>query len=137
MVFHYVLPLTGSIRILIATIRNLGMWPCPRCQIPLNRVHNMGMARDMLQRETMARVDDMQRRHAVNAAQRVIYKKNFLVNGALVERMLQDTSLVPTAVHVHLVIAENSLNSLIFHRMHSQIHCIPLVSTFSQCCFRI
>jgi hypothetical protein len=87
MVLHYVLPLTSSIRILIATIRNLGMCPCPRCLIPLNRVHNMGMARDMLQRETMARVDDLRRRNAVNAARRVIYEKNFLVNGAPVEKI--------------------------------------------------
>lgn len=97
----------------------------------------MGMARDMLQRETMARVDDTRRRNAVDAARRAIYELNFLVNSAAVERMLQDTSLVPTVVRVHLLTAKNNLNLLRFDRMHSQIDCIPLASTSFQCCFRI
>jgi hypothetical protein len=58
----------------------------------------MGMARDMIQRETMARVDNDQRRYSVNAARRVIYEKNFLVNSSGVENILRETSLVPTAV---------------------------------------
>jgi hypothetical protein len=58
----------------------------------------MGMARDMKQRVTMARVDNTQRRNVVDAARRVIYEKNFQVNSAGVENMLQDTSQVPTAV---------------------------------------
>jgi hypothetical protein len=135
MLLHYVLLITGNIRILIATIRNLGKCPCPHCLIPLNRVHNMGMARDMQQRETMARVDDMRRRNLIDAARRVIYEKNFRVNSTAVENMLQDTSLVPTAVCVHS--ENNFLNLLKFHRMHSPIGCIPLALTSSPCCFRI
>jgi hypothetical protein len=68
----------------------------------------MGMARDMQQRENMARVDDMRRRNIVDAARRVIYEKNFRVNSAAVERMLQDASLVPTAVRVHLITFEKT-----------------------------
>jgi len=98
----------------------------------------MGTARDMQQRETMARVDNMQRRNLVDAARRVIYEKNFRVNSAGVKNMLQDTSLVPTAVRVHLAISENNfLNLLKFHRTRSPTGCIPSALTSSPCCFRM
>jgi len=85
-------------RILIASIRNLGNCPCPRCLIPLSRVHNLGMPRDMMQRVTMARVDDSQRRSKICAARRIIYELNLQVNSAAVENLLQAVSLVPTVV---------------------------------------
>jgi hypothetical protein len=66
--------------------------------IPLNRVHNLGMSRDMAQRETLARVDDVQRRCTVSTARRLIYEKNLQVNSTAVENLLRETSLVPTAV---------------------------------------
>lgn len=86
------------IRILIATIRNLGRCPCPRCLITIDRVQNLGMARDMRQRETMAREDNIRRRNLIDAARKVIYERNFRVNSAGVEKMLRDMSLVPTVV---------------------------------------
>lgn len=91
--------MTCNARILIAGIRNLGKCPCPRCLIPLSDVYRLGMARDMTQRQTMARVDNVQRRSRVYAARKVIYEKNLQVNSAVVENMLQDMSLVPTAVN--------------------------------------
>lgn len=87
-------------RILIASIRNLGKCPCPRCLIPLSHVHNLGMARDRAQRVTMARVDDSQRRNLVSAARKFIYEKNLQVNSSAVENLLRGMSLVPTAVRV-------------------------------------
>jgi hypothetical protein len=103
--------IASNIRILIASIRNLGNCLCPHCLIPLSHVHNMGMARDMMQRETMARVDDIHRRSSVNAAQRVIYEKNFQVNSTGVENMLQDMSLVPTAAsYIHSLIYEKNID---------------------------
>lgn len=100
----------GNIRILIAAIRNLGKCPCPQCLIPLNRVHNLGMPRDMMQRETLARVDNLQRRNVVDAARRVIYDKNFQVNSTGVENILQATSLVPTAVCCAYSSKNNNIN---------------------------
>jgi hypothetical protein len=85
-------------RILIASIRNLGRCPCPRCLIPLDRVANMGMRRDMTQRESLARIDDVDRRGRVAAARKSIYEKNLSINGVGVKRLLQEDSLVPTAV---------------------------------------
>lgn len=58
------------------------------------------MPRDMSQREVMAHVDNVEQQGKVFAAQRLIYEKNSLVNGAAVEALLQDVSLVPTSVHL-------------------------------------
>lgn len=58
----------------------------------------MGMVRDMRQRKTSARVDDEDRRYRVVAARRAIYEKNYAVNSKAVNRLLQEDSLVLTAV---------------------------------------
>jgi hypothetical protein len=85
-------------RILIASIRNLGRCPCPRCLIPLDRVANMGMRRDMAQRGTLARMDDVKRRARIETAREKIYEKGYVVDSRAVEDLLQEDSLVPTAV---------------------------------------
>ena len=85
-------------RILIASIRNLGKCPCPRCLIPLAQVQCLGMARDMSRRVTLARKDNLERQGKVFAARRLIYEKNFLVNSSAVEALLRDESWVPTSV---------------------------------------
>jgi hypothetical protein len=87
-----------SDRILIASIRNLGRCPCPRCLIPLDRVSKMGMRRDMTQRRTLARIDDVKRRNCVETAREKIYEQGYVVNSRVVEDLLQGDSLVPTAV---------------------------------------
>jgi hypothetical protein len=66
--------------------------------IPLSRVHNLGKAMDMTQRVTMARMDDNQRRSKVSAARKLIYEKTLQVNSTAVEKLLRETSLVPTVV---------------------------------------
>ncbi|KAH7918336.1 hypothetical protein BV22DRAFT_1134671 [Leucogyrophana mollusca] len=83
-------------KILFACIRNRGGCPCPRCLIPLSRVHNLGMTRDMEQRRTLARVDDIHRRNAILNARKLIYEKGWAVDSAPVERILKPESLVPT-----------------------------------------
>jgi hypothetical protein len=56
------------------------------------------MARDMTQRVMMARVDDGSHQGKVYAARRLIYQKQYLINGAAIENLLKDQLLVPTAV---------------------------------------
>lgn len=85
-------------RILITSIQNLSKCPCPHCLIPLSRVHCLGMARDMLQRVTLACINNADRQGKVFAARRLIYKKNFLVTSSAIEAPLQDESWVPTSV---------------------------------------
>ncbi|KAH7904490.1 hypothetical protein BJ138DRAFT_1019091 [Hygrophoropsis aurantiaca] len=84
-------------KILLACIRNRGGCPCPRCLIPLSRVQNLGMARDMAQRRSLARVDDDRRRNAISNARNLIYEKGWAVSSAPVEKLLKADSLVPTA----------------------------------------
>ena len=52
----------------------------------------------MLQRESLARTDDVNRRSRVEAARKCIYEKNYAVNSRVVENLLREDSLVPTAV---------------------------------------
>lgn len=58
----------------------------------------MGNPRDMIQQKTLSQVDDIKRHNRVQAAHDLIYKKNYSVNSAPVERLLQEESLVPTMV---------------------------------------
>jgi hypothetical protein len=92
-------------RILLASIRNLGICPCPRCLIPLSRAHCFGMARDTAQRTAIVRVDNHTRQNKVYAARRLIYEKQYGVNSAAIQDLLKDESLVPTSVRVSLLLA--------------------------------
>jgi hypothetical protein len=61
----------------------------------------MGMRRDMTQRETLIRVDDLSRRNRVASAREIIYEKKYAVDSTAVENILRVDSLVPTAVRDH------------------------------------
>jgi hypothetical protein len=58
----------------------------------------MGMHGDMAQRRTLARIDDVKRRNRVETARKKIYEKGYVVDSTVVEDLLQEDSLVPTAV---------------------------------------
>jgi hypothetical protein len=95
---------TAADRILLASIRNMGICPCPRCLIPLSHAHCFGMARDTAQRTTIVRVDNQTRQNKVYAARRLIYEKQYRVNAAAIEGLLKDESLVATSVRVSLLL---------------------------------
>ena len=87
-------------RILLASIRNLGQCPCPRCLVQLSSVDKLGMRSDMRQRTVNARQDDIRRQSRVISARRLIYEKNHQVTSSAVEGLLKSESLVPTSVGV-------------------------------------
>jgi hypothetical protein len=123
-------------RILLASIRNLGMCPCPCCLVPLSCVHNLGMPRDTSQRTTMARIDDDSRRSKVFAARTLIYEKQYNVDSAAVEKLLKEKSWVPTAVSFNKVMTF----LMVTHqapRMLSLKDYPGLASTFSTCSWSI
>ena len=64
------------------------------------RVPNMGMSRDLAQRVSLARVDDVDRRAHVQAARTAIYENDHPVDGAAMKRLLDQDSLVPSMVSV-------------------------------------
>ncbi|RDB21901.1 hypothetical protein Hypma_011139 [Hypsizygus marmoreus] len=69
--------------------------PCPRCLIPKSLVYRMGMAQDRNQRTSLRRTDNPIRRRRVSTARSLIYKDNYAIDSAPVERQLKETSLVP------------------------------------------
>jgi len=83
---------------MLASIRDLGYCPCPRCLIPLSLVPNMGKPRDMKQRKVLACVDNEERRYKVELARDIIYNKHYVVNSQAVEAILKSQSLVPNIV---------------------------------------
>jgi hypothetical protein len=58
----------------------------------------MGMRRDMAQRRTLARIDDVKHVFVLRRRTRKIYEKGYVVDSRAVEDLLQEDSLVPTAV---------------------------------------
>jgi hypothetical protein len=58
----------------------------------------MGMRRDMAQRGTLARMDNVKHRARIETAREKIYEKGYVVDSRAVEDLLQEDSLVPTAV---------------------------------------
>jgi hypothetical protein len=85
-------------RILLTSIRNRGICPCPRCYTPLSQLHNLGTAQDRRQRVSLARLDNNQRRSKVTAARKLIYSSNYAVDSAAIQRLLKDKSWTPTIV---------------------------------------
>ena len=63
----------------------------------------MGTCEDMMERESLARVDNMGRRRRVGDAREAIYVGNSAVDGTAVETLLKEDSLVPTVVSVLFV----------------------------------
>jgi len=84
----------------------------------MDRVPNMGMPRDISQRVSLMRVDNVKQRIRIKAAREAIYEHNHGVGGVAVEKLLKEHSLVPAAVGgvfliMHLVLMFYSF------RMHS------------------
>ena len=89
---------TSCFRGLLASIRNLGRCPCPRCLIPLDQTHNLVKPSDMVWKITASRADSVMCCTRVSATRRLIYEKNMQVCCTAVEDLLYKTSLVPTSV---------------------------------------
>ena len=91
----------------------------------------MGMSRDLAQRVSLARVDDVGRCSRVQAAQTAVNENNHSVNGAAIKRLLDQDSLVPSIVSVY----SEMLQPLSFDplRMHSPINFPCLALTCLTC----
>ncbi|KAJ3530549.1 hypothetical protein NMY22_g8529 [Coprinellus aureogranulatus] len=83
-------------KILIASIKNLGTFPCPRCKVAMKDVPAMGKFRDRNTRVRWARVDDENRRKRVVDARNYLYKDHLSLASTYVEARMDDGSLVPT-----------------------------------------
>ncbi len=82
-------------RVLLATIRDKGLCPCPRCLVPKLKLDQTGRKRDSNFRLKYARtyISDL-----VEVARNAIYKSAAAIAGVVVNRLLKVTSSVPTVV---------------------------------------
>lgn len=85
----------------------------------MDRVPNMGMRRDMAQRISLARVDNIQYRNRVEAAREAVYTSNLGVDSTAVETLLKEHSLVPTTVSV---LSLFSLELMVFILQRFRVH---------------
>jgi hypothetical protein len=87
-----------AIRILLATIRNQGLCPCPRCETPKQQLPEMGTIPDKNRRTKLQRVDNDDTRDWIARAREFIYTLGRTVKSSAVERVLEAKSYVPTMV---------------------------------------
>lgn len=91
-------PLTPWPRVLIASIRDKGQCPCPRCTASLSDVEQLGTVQDMERRTQLARVDDDAYRQTIKAARNLILKHHHAIDSKEVEELLKAHSTTPTDV---------------------------------------
>ncbi|KIK81965.1 hypothetical protein PAXRUDRAFT_47946, partial [Paxillus rubicundulus Ve08.2h10] len=80
-------------KVLLATIRDKGNCPCPRCLVPKAHFHRIGFVSDMSARISRVR---QYLKAQVSAARDAIYKLGAPIKGVDPERNLKEFSLVPT-----------------------------------------
>lgn len=104
-------PLTGLMlyRALMATIKNNGNCPCPRCKVRKQDISKLGMKSDMASRrsetyKTGIRKDDLHYRAIISSSRKVVYENDYGVDSKAIDRILKAESLVPTSVSSSLAI---------------------------------
>lgn len=89
-----------SIRVLLASVRNLGQCPCPRCFIKKDTIENLGTLSDQKIRLDYRRADDLHRDRLIRKARRQIYTFGQGVKSQTIKNLLKETSMVPIEVSV-------------------------------------
>lgn len=120
-------------RIILASIKNLGKYPCPRCKVQMEHVSRMGEPEDRLVRVETSRFDDRSRREAVESARDLIFKKNLAVTNNTVENLLSVGSYLPIDVRSLAYHITFLLLTLKYHRTHSLPDLQSMDSMSSQC----
>ena len=83
---------------MIATIRDYGLYPCPRCLIPKEDIFKIGREEDQCIREELRRVDTDEWQSQVTQARKNLYEKGYALTSEHVDGILKESSLVPTKV---------------------------------------
>ncbi|KAF9472386.1 hypothetical protein BDN70DRAFT_900592 [Pholiota conissans] len=83
-------------KVLLATIRNFGSCPCPRCLVPKTKIPDIGKVYDNLQRQQTHRTDNSSQRFDITRAREYIFTDGKGVKSTYVEGILEPKSLVPT-----------------------------------------
>ena len=83
---------------MVATIRDYGLCPCPRCLVRKEDIFKIGREDDRRTREELRRVDTVERQDRVEQARTNLYEKGYALGGKYVDGLLLQDSLVPTRV---------------------------------------
>ncbi|KAJ6605147.1 hypothetical protein B0H10DRAFT_1886664, partial [Mycena sp. CBHHK59/15] len=84
-------------KVLLATIRNLGKAPCPRCYLPKEDIPELGTVRDDKKRETLARTDDHVQDGTLGRIRRWIFQLGHKVKSTTFDYYLLARSWTPTS----------------------------------------
>lgn len=85
-------------RMLLATLRDMGGRPCPRCLVQKEDICKLGSHLDMLHRAKDVREHDDDSKRRVRRARELIYNDGNHIGGTAVEAQLKNLSLIPTEV---------------------------------------
>ncbi|KAJ3749801.1 hypothetical protein EV360DRAFT_97728 [Lentinula raphanica] len=90
-------------KVLLATIRDKGKCPCPRCLVEKLHLDRMGLFQDLRTRTTRLRqlLTD-----AVRKARDFIYRLGVPINGTAVDNLLKATSSIPTVVMSKMLVVD-------------------------------
>ena len=80
---------------LLATIQDKGLAPCPRCLTPKSKMDQTGSKRDSQFREKNIHKYLLD---YVRTARDVIYRRAVAIGSVVIDRLLKPTSSVPTLV---------------------------------------
>ncbi|KAK7689513.1 hypothetical protein QCA50_007305 [Cerrena zonata] len=83
-------------KVLLATVRNLGKCPCPRCLLPKARISDIGMHYDFSRRVNLQRSSGAAQIRKVTVARAAIYEWGKGLKSTAVENLLGAESYVPT-----------------------------------------
>ncbi|KAF8802003.1 hypothetical protein BYT27DRAFT_7226594 [Phlegmacium glaucopus] len=83
-------------KILLACIKYLGSFPCPRCLVPNHQISELGTKNDQKRREKLARIDNEHRRDTVELARKWIYEKGINVKSKSIKDLLGPKGWTPT-----------------------------------------
>jgi hypothetical protein len=87
-----------TFRVLLACIKQLGSMLCPRCLVPKDQIHDIGMKVEISRRDRLAQVDDDRRKQKVELARCLIYEHGKRPKSKAVANILNSKSLTPTRV---------------------------------------
>ncbi|KAJ7764935.1 hypothetical protein B0H16DRAFT_432430 [Mycena metata] len=80
-------------KVLLATVRDKGYCPCPRCLVLKKNFNKMGLIHDIRARITLARTYLSTK---IASARNLIYNVGLAIGNARIDALLQSVSLVPT-----------------------------------------
>lgn len=79
----------------MATVRDRGACPCPRCLITKEKLDKLGQKLDMTSRITQARTYLSE---VITTTRNAIYNRGFVITSSRVSHVMKSLSLVPTLV---------------------------------------